>query len=183
MMTVHVVGFGTARNCTAYRQRPSSYRQWRQRRPLAAGHNTFNICNQGLIPSLPSPVSTTDVVCDVRRWIFTRLLLVCAEGNKRGAKEAPAAAAAGTDGNAGAEFELSTYETSMQRTIDHLQHELANIRTGRATPGMLDHLKLELYGQKMPLKAAGTVSVRNSQLLAVTVFDPSVRPSCTTTLL
>lgn len=59
----------------------------------------------------------------------------------------------------------------MNGAIEHLSHELANIRTGRATPGMLDHLKIEAYGERMPLKAVGSVSVRDPQLLAVTLFD------------
>lgn len=63
----------------------------------------------------------------------------------------------------------------MEKAIEHLHHELAGIRTGRATPSMLDHLRVDLYGEKLPLKACGTVSVRDSQLLVVTVFDPSVR--------
>jgi ribosome recycling factor len=61
----------------------------------------------------------------------------------------------------------------MLKAIDHLQHELANIRTGRATPGMLDHLKIDAYGEKLPMKAVGSVSVRDSHLLVVTLFDPT----------
>jgi ribosome recycling factor len=61
----------------------------------------------------------------------------------------------------------------MERAIEHLQHELANLRTGRATPGMLDHLKADVYGEKLPLKAVGSVSVRDAQLLVVTLFDPA----------
>lgn len=44
----------------------------------------------------------------------------------------------------------------------------------RSCTGMLDHLKVDVYGERMPLKACGTVLVRDPQLLAVTVFDPSV---------
>ena len=38
---------------------------------------------------------------------------------------------------------------------------------------MLDHLKVEVYGERMPLRGAAAVSVRDAQLLAVTVFDAS----------
>ena len=62
----------------------------------------------------------------------------------------------------------------MEKSIDHFQHELANIRMGRATPGMLDHLKVDAYGEKAPMRAVGTVSVKSPQLLAVTVFDNSL---------
>lgn len=40
--------------------------------------------------------------------------------------------------------------------------------------GMFDHLKAEVYGEKMPLKNIGTSSVRDAHLLAITVFDPTV---------
>jgi ribosome recycling factor len=83
------------------------------------------------------------------------------------------AAAAAADAAADA-FDLKPFQKQMAAAMEHLQHELANIRTGRATPGMLDHLKIEAYGEKMPMKAVGTVSVRDSQLLAVTMFDPGL---------
>ena len=72
------------------------------------------------------------------------------------------------------DIDLSECQKLMEKAIDHLQHELANVRTGRATPGMLDHLKVDAYGQKLPLKAVGTVVVRDPQLLVVTVFDSNV---------
>jgi ribosome recycling factor len=65
----------------------------------------------------------------------------------------------------------------MSKSIEHFQHELANIRMGRATPGMLDHLKVDAYGEKLPMKAVGTVSVKSPQLLAVTVFDTNLAGS------
>lgn len=39
---------------------------------------------------------------------------------------------------------------------------------------MLDHLKVDAYGEKMPMKSVGTVTVRNAQLLAVTLFDSNL---------
>lgn len=62
----------------------------------------------------------------------------------------------------------------MEKSIDHLHYGLANIRMGRATTGMLDHLKIEAYGEKLPMKAVGTVSVKSPQLLSVNVFDTSL---------
>jgi len=84
--------------------------------------------------------------------------------------------AASTPGGGGeaVTIDLQQYEKQMNAAIEHLQHELANVRTGRATPGMLDHLKIEAYGERVPMKAVGSVSVRDSQLLAVTLFDPGL---------
>lgn len=72
------------------------------------------------------------------------------------------------------EFDLGEFHGMMRKSVEHFQHELANIRMGRATPGMLDHLHVNAYGEKLPMKAVGTVSVRSSQLLAVTCFDPNL---------
>lgn len=62
----------------------------------------------------------------------------------------------------------------MQQAVDHLVHELAGIRTGRANPGLIENLLVDAHGDHIPVKACGTVTVRNPQLLAVTLYDPSV---------
>ncbi len=54
----------------------------------------------------------------------------------------------------------------------HLQEELKKLRTGRAHPGMLDSVSVEVYGQVMPLKAAASISAPEAQLLQITPFDP-----------
>lgn len=41
--------------------------------------------------------------------------------------------------------------------------------------GLLDHIKVQVYGQNMPMKAAANISVRDAQTIVVTAFDPSVR--------
>lgn len=64
----------------------------------------------------------------------------------------------------------------MQAAIEHLQHELAGVRTGRANPGLLENLMVDAHGEKIPLKACGSVTVRGPQLLAVVLFDQSVSP-------
>lgn len=54
----------------------------------------------------------------------------------------------------------------------HLNEELKKIRTGRAHPGMLDSVSVEVYGQAMPLKAVASVTAPEAQLLQITPFDP-----------
>lgn len=56
---------------------------------------------------------------------------------------------------------------------DHLKQELVKIRTGRAHPGMLDNVMVEVYGQQMPLKAVGSITAPEAQLLQITPFDPN----------
>lgn len=72
------------------------------------------------------------------------------------------------------DFDLEEYRAMMRKSVEHFQQELANIRMGRATPGMLDHLHVNAYGEKLPMKAVGTVTVKSSQLLAVTCFDANL---------
>ena len=65
----------------------------------------------------------------------------------------------------------------VRRKIDaataHLQEELKKLRTGRAHPGMLDSVSVEVYGQPMPLKALAAISAPEAQLLQITPFDPN----------
>lgn len=69
-------------------------------------------------------------------------------------------------------FSLEAPKELMNKAVQHLRDELTGIRSGRASPGMLDSLQVVAYGEKMPLTAVGTVSVRDPQMLSVTVFDP-----------
>lgn len=57
------------------------------------------------------------------------------------------------DGDSGATFDLTETKSLMERALEHLQGEMANLRTGRASPGMLDHLKVDVYGDRLPLKS------------------------------
>jgi hypothetical protein len=66
----------------------------------------------------------------------------------------------------------------MAAAVEHLQHELAGVRTGRANPGLLENIPVDAHGERVPLKAVGAVLVRNAQTLAVSVYDATVRPRC-----
>lgn len=63
----------------------------------------------------------------------------------------------------------------MEKSIDRLQHEMASLRTGRATAGMLDHIKADVYGESLSLKSLGLTVVRDPQMLVFTAFDSGVR--------
>jgi ribosome recycling factor len=68
--------------------------------------------------------------------------------------------------------ELQTVKTKLASATDHLKQELGKIRTGRAHPGMIDSIQVEVYGQTMPLKAVAGVTAPEAQLLQITPFDP-----------
>jgi len=62
----------------------------------------------------------------------------------------------------------------LKEVKDWLQQEFANIRTGQASPALLDFVKVESYGTLMPLNQIGTVGVEDARTLRVSVWDASV---------
>lgn len=60
----------------------------------------------------------------------------------------------------------------MRESIDHLREELRNIRTGRANPGMVEGVMIEVYGTAMRLADLATISTPESQQLLISPFDP-----------
>jgi ribosome recycling factor len=66
---------------------------------------------------------------------------------------------------------LISFQSKMQNTIQSLATDLSTIRTGRAHTSMLDLVKVEVYGQKMPINQVATISTPESQLITVQVWD------------
>lgn len=68
------------------------------------------------------------------------------------------------------------FKQSLQKAIEHLIEDLKSIRTGRATPALLENLIVEAYGgsTKMPLSQLATISTENATTLHVVPFDPGV---------
>lgn len=64
-------------------------------------------------------------------------------------------------------------KTKLSHITEHFKEELKKIRTGRAHPGMLDNVKVEVYGQEMPLKGTATITAPEATLLQITPFDPN----------
>jgi ribosome recycling factor len=62
----------------------------------------------------------------------------------------------------------------LKEVKDWLQQEFANIRTGQASPALLDSVKVESYGTLMPLNQISTVGVEDARTLRVSVWDASV---------
>ena len=61
----------------------------------------------------------------------------------------------------------------MNVAIDHLKHELAGVRTGRATAGILDPVHVEAYGSRMPLNQLASLSIPEPTMIVAQPFDPS----------
>ena len=61
----------------------------------------------------------------------------------------------------------------MQGQVDHVRHELAGVRTGRASVGILDSVRVDAYGTQMPLNQVATLSVPEPTLIVANPFDPT----------
>ena len=66
---------------------------------------------------------------------------------------------------------LSQTGTKMSRTIEALKKELATIRTGRASPALVDHIKVDHYGTQMSLRELATISAPEARLLLIQPWD------------
>jgi len=59
----------------------------------------------------------------------------------------------------------------MDHSVEATSHEFAGIRTGRATPALIEHLKVEAYGDTYPLAQLATISAPEPRLLTIAPFD------------
>jgi ribosome recycling factor len=66
---------------------------------------------------------------------------------------------------------LRESEVRFKKSIDSAAHDFATLRTGRANPALLDNLKVDYYGQLMPISQVGTVTVPDARLLLITPWD------------
>jgi len=66
---------------------------------------------------------------------------------------------------------LSEAKSRMAKSIEVLQRDLAGIRTGRATPMILDNIKIDYYGTQTPLKQVATISAPEARLLIIQPWD------------
>lgn len=66
---------------------------------------------------------------------------------------------------------ITETKTKLDQATEHFKQELKKLRTGRAHPGMLDGVMVEVYGQQMPLKGVASIVVPEPQLLQITPFD------------
>ena len=61
----------------------------------------------------------------------------------------------------------------MQKSVDSTRHEFSSVRTGRASPHLLDRVEVDYYGAQTPLKQLANVSASEARLLTITPYDKS----------
>lgn len=69
------------------------------------------------------------------------------------------------------EIDLSDLEKRMDGAINALRTEFASLRTGRASASMLDPVTVEAYGSQMPINQLGTITVPESRMVLINVWD------------
>jgi ribosome recycling factor len=65
-------------------------------------------------------------------------------------------------------------KTRMDANIDRVRKDMANVRTGRASAGMLDNVHVEAYGSRMPLNQVATTSIPEPAMIVVQAFDKAL---------
>ena len=68
-------------------------------------------------------------------------------------------------------FSENNYIEKMKKTIDVFTKELSSLRTGRANANMLDIIKVDVYGQKMPINQLGSITTPEARVINIQVWD------------
>ena len=68
-------------------------------------------------------------------------------------------------------FDQKSYSLKMDKAIEVFSKELSSLRTGRANAAMLDLIKVEIYGQQMPINQVGSVTTPEPRMINIQVWD------------
>ena len=68
-------------------------------------------------------------------------------------------------------FNTDSYNQKMKKTLDVFNKELSSLRTGRANANMLDLIKVDVYGKKMPINQLGTITTPEPRMINIQVWD------------
>ena len=72
------------------------------------------------------------------------------------------------------EFNEQNYSEKMSKTINSFKKDMSTLRTGRANSAMLDMIKVDVYGQLMPINQLATITVPEARLITIQVWDSSL---------
>ena len=70
-----------------------------------------------------------------------------------------------------AQFNEKNYSSKMDKTIQSLKKDISTLRTGRANSAMLDNIRVDVYGQQMPINQLATISIPEARLISIQVWD------------
>lgn len=67
--------------------------------------------------------------------------------------------------------QIQDAKTRMHKAIEALQHELATVRTGRASAGLVEHIKVDYYGTPTPLQQLATITTPDAKMITIQPYD------------
>ena len=67
--------------------------------------------------------------------------------------------------------QIQDAKTRMHKAIDSLKNELGSVRSGRASPGLVEHLRVDYYGTPTPLNQLATISTPDARLIVIQPYD------------
>ena len=73
-------------------------------------------------------------------------------------------------------FKITIYQDKMSKTFDKLNKDLGSLSTGRANANLLDLIKVDVYGQKMPLNQLGSITTPDPRMINIQVWDTANVP-------
>ena len=73
-------------------------------------------------------------------------------------------------------FNENTYAAKMDKSIQSFKKDISTLRTGRANTNMLDTIKVDVYGQLMPIEQLATICVPEARLISIQVWDKTNTP-------
>ena len=68
-------------------------------------------------------------------------------------------------------FDEKTYNLKMDKAVEVFSKELSSLRTGRANAAMLDLVKVDVYGQKMPINQVGSITTPEPRMINIQIWD------------
>ena len=72
---------------------------------------------------------------------------------------------------------MADARAAMKKSVEAFQHEIATVRTGRASASLLDVIRVEYYGSQVPINQVATIAVPEPRLIALQPWDKSVIPA------
>lgn len=67
-------------------------------------------------------------------------------------------------------------EVRMQKSIESFKHEISKLRTGRAHPSLLEHIRVDYYGNETPLNQVSNITVGDARTLVITPWEKKMTP-------
>lgn len=72
---------------------------------------------------------------------------------------------------------LDLNKEDFNKALEYLRHDISSLRTGRATPALVEDVPIEAYGSRQPLKAVASITIQDAKTIAVEPWDKGLTPA------